>query len=563
MNYLIPSSKPLFRSQDDPAGIISRFEEGTVYRYPGAVPLLEVRGDHARMGLQYGVLLRQEIMETLGVLREIITWMARQSGAPAELFAEMLKARALQLASKLPGRFHAEATGVARGAGIPIEAVWAVSMFIDVVEGKACTGVLMPSREGKWIHGRNNDTSSYGGSALGRIGVVVKHIPDTLHEVTHFDYPLFLGVSSGYNDQGLSHSEETLSIRQPNPDGFPLYYLIRMGMEQCSSLDQLEPLFHSHLICGASGSVWNSRAEGRGALYELTPQAWRRIDAGPGIFWDFNHIYSPDLKKYQHPRQNLVGSNWDRETLAGQFPRKDAYELQDMVDFLRLHTSNNGTDYAWCGSRWPICNFAGQQTIIFDPDGDGLYASIRSYFSASQDIFHIHNDFLKPPEPAFPEEALPDLVESAAKIENELLTRLEKIVRYKQLSDQHPQDARLHFLVGYYSYLEGDLDSFPDEVEAAYRLAPEVEEYRLCAGMAAFHQGNPDKAVELLEGIPSEHLNLEQELRRLSLLAKIMSAANLRRSKEYIQKRDAILAEQDAVEFFTSTWLPQIEKLGQ
>lgn len=563
MNYLIPSSHSPFHPQDDPAGIISRFEEGTVYRHPGVVPLLEVRGDHARMGLQYGVLLRPEIMETLGVLREIITWMAQQAGAPAELFAEMLKAQGLQLASKLPERFHAEAAGVARGAGIPVEAVWAVSMFIDVVEGKACTGVLMPSRDGKWIHGRNNDTSSYGGSALGRIGVVVKHISDTLHEVTHLDYPLFLGVSSGYNDQGLSHSEETLSVRQPNPDGFPLYYLIRMGMEQCSSLDQLDPLFDSHLICGASGSVWNSRAEGRGALFELTPLAWRRIDAGPGIFWDFNHIYSPDLKKYQHPRQNLVGSNWDRETLAGQFPRKDAYELQDVVDFLRSHASNNGTDYAWCGSRWPICNSAGQQTIIFDPEGDGLYASIHPYYSASQTIFHIHHDFSKPPRPAFTGEALPDLVESAAKIENELLTRLEKIVRYKQLSVQHPQDARLHFLVGYYSYLEGDLASFPDEVEAAYRLAPEVEEYRLCAGMAAFHRGDLEKAAKLLAGIPAEQLNLEQELRRLTLLAKAVTGKDPERAKEYIKKRDAILVEQDAVEFFTSTWLPQIEKLGQ
>jgi len=563
MNYLIPSLKPPFHPQDDPAGVISRFEEGTVYRYPGVVPLLEVRGDHARMGLQYGVLLRQEITVTLGVLREIITWMARQAGAPAELFAEMLKARALQLASKLPERFHAEAAEIARGAGIPVEAVWAVSMFIDVVEGKACTGVLMPSRDGKWIHGRNNDTSSYGGSALGRIGVVVKHITDTLHEVTHLDYPLFLGVSSGYNDQGLSHSEETLSIRQPNPDGFPLYYLIRMGMEQCSSLDQLETLIDSHLICGASGSVWNSRAEGRGALFELTPQAWRRINAGPGIFWDFNHIYSPDLKKFQHPRQNLIGSNWDRETLAGQFLRKDAYELQDVVDFLRLHISNDGTDYAWCGSRWPICNLAGQQTIIFDPDGDGLYASIHPYYSASQAIIHIHHDFSKPPEPAFPGRPLPELAKSVAAIENELLTQPEKIALYKQISQKNPQDARLHFLVGYYSYLEGDLASFPDEVEAAYRLAPEVVEYRLCAGMAAFHQGNPNQAVQLLEGIPAGHLNLEQELRRLTLLAKIVAGTDPGRSKEYTQRRDAILAEQDAVEFFTSTWLPQIEKLGQ
>jgi len=58
-------------------GVKSTFHDGVIYRYPGMVPLLSVSGDHYEMGLQYGVLLRPEIMKALETYGKILRWEAK------------------------------------------------------------------------------------------------------------------------------------------------------------------------------------------------------------------------------------------------------------------------------------------------------------------------------------------------------------------------------------------------------------------------------------------------------------------------------------------------------
>jgi predicted choloylglycine hydrolase len=140
-----------------------------------------------------------------------------------------------------------------------------------VLMSGGCTGVLMRSEQGGVIHARNNDTSGFGGEEFGRMSLIVKHRADGYHEVTHIDYPFFMGVETGHNSQGLTFSEETLNVREPNPDGFSLPYLIRIIMEECGSLADLPAYFDHYPVVGAYGTVWSDRRAGKGMVAELTP----------------------------------------------------------------------------------------------------------------------------------------------------------------------------------------------------------------------------------------------------------------------------------------------------
>lgn len=84
-----------------------------------------------------------------------------------------------------------------------------VSLSYDIFNDLGCTTVVMREDNGKIIFGRNNDTTSFGGEELGKLTVITKHRADGYNEVIHIDYPLFLGIQSGYNRERLVVTEQT------------------------------------------------------------------------------------------------------------------------------------------------------------------------------------------------------------------------------------------------------------------------------------------------------------------------------------------------------------------
>jgi len=273
---------PNFVDQVKTDGIKSSFREGVIYRYPSMVPFVEVSGDHYQMGLQYGVLLRPEIVRALESYEKIFKWKAEELKMPYSDFTAMIMARARQIAERLPDRFQKEMQGMADGSGVPYATVLAISLMYDCFECGGCTGVLLKGSDGRIIHGRNNDTSSYGGEEIWKMVVIVRHRPKGYNAVTHMDYPLWGGVETGYNDRGLTFSEETLKIRKPDPKGFSLSFLIRMALEECATFEDLYSLFDHYPVIGAYGCVWGQRKEGRGM--------WTAMIILPAVFYFISSV---------------------------------------------------------------------------------------------------------------------------------------------------------------------------------------------------------------------------------------------------------------------------------
>jgi len=538
-------------------GVKSTFAKGVIYRYAGMVPLLEVSGDHYEMGLQYGVLLRSEILEALQSFEKISRWQAETAGVPHPALFEQFVAQGKRLARHLPERFIAELQGVSEGSGVPLDLVTTIALIYDISESKACTGLLMKDENGAIIHGRNNDSGDTGGEELGKLTVVVRHHADGYNTVTHMDYPLFMGVETGYNDKGLTFSEETLAIRQPNPDGFSLIYLVRMALEECSDLTQLAPLLNRHQTVGAYGCVWGSQHQGDGLVTELTPSGWATIEMKGTLLWNYNRFYTPELARQQQPAVSLGSSNRDREAISATFPQKSAYTLRDAVDFLRLQKGPDGTDYARTGTRWPVCNWSGQQMMVFDPQGDGFYLAWGVHYAARQDVYHIYEDFSRPPELFMPAIPLDPIVEEVARVENRLVSRKEKLAAFVALAQAYPQDAYANFVVAHESFRQSRWDLFADHAEKAYMLEPTVVDHQLYAGLAAYQREDMDKAVALLKGIDVRHLHPWQKLYRLVALKK----ADPKKAAQYERAIQAILDEHDAHAYFEKDILPLLDAL--
>ncbi len=535
-------------------GVKSAFHDGVLYRYPGIVPLLEVAGSHYEMGLQYGVLLRPEIVAGLDSFERILNWHACNEGVPRWLFRSALKRKTRKMAKRLPHRFREEFEGVSEGSGVPLDAVILISLFYDVGEGMSgCTGVLMRGAEGTIIHGRNQDSAGFGGSELGKLTAVVRYKAKGFHTVTHMDYPLYMGVETGYNDQGLAFSEETLSIKQPNPKGFPVLYLVRIALETCANLDDLPAVLEQYPTVGAYGMLWSDRDAGRGMLIECTPTAWAVQELENDILWDFNSIYDPTLQRQQPDWVRLGGSDQSRERLAAAFERKPAYTVADAVAFLRAREDADGVDYAWSGTKEAICNDLTQQMEIFHPGGDGFYLAVGQYYAAQSAVHHIHEDFSQAPELFTAAVPLSPLVEEVAKIENALTPFAEEVRAIHALAAKHPENANLQFIAAMKSLRKGDLDTFIACAARAYALAPEVSEFRLQAGMAAAYASDWDTCLELLEGVDDTTFRPIERIERAQMLSQVYSGRDPQKAAQYAEQLAALVVEFDASGYFDGT----------
>ncbi len=544
------------------SGVKSTFRQGVIYRYPGIVPMLEVSGNYYEMGLQYGVLLRPELKSGMGPMLRILQWNADEMGVPFFAMAALVKFKARQMARGLPQKYQDEMRGVADGSGVPYDTILMCCLMYDIGMGMDCTGVLMRGKGGSIIQGRNNDTAGFGGEELAKMTVVVRHKAPGLNAVTHMDVPFFyMGVETGYNDKGLCFGEETLWIKKPNPGGHSLPYLIRMILEEADSLDEIYPYFDKHPTIAAYGCVWSDLKKGRGAVVELTPTAWAKNELKDSLLWNFNRIYDPKLAEQHLSRRNLVTINIDREAIASTFPVKSEYTVKDAVNFVRAQIGPDGSDYSWSGTKFPVCNWMASQMMIFDSKTDGFYMAVGPYYAARQNIYHFYNDFSRRPELFMPAVPIEPLIEKAARIENRLISKAEKLKAFIDLAGKHKNDANVHFLVAQKSFKLSKLESFADYAEKAYSLKPSNPEYRIYAGMAAYRKKDLGKAVKLLEGAAGRYPELE--LYRLSVLERACAKEDPRKAADYASRKQSMLDKHGAESYYKAAVLPLIEALDK
>jgi|GEM_PF-619906 len=545
--------------------IHSTFREGEIYRHSNQPPMLEVSGTHYEMGLQYGVLLRPEILEALEAYEDILRYIASEERIPFPILTALLKYRAGQMAGRLPERYREEIRGVSEGSGVREDVITAVSLMYDVFMTNGCTGLLMRTEYGGVIHGRSQEPYGFGyGGLLGKHTVVVRHKPQGYHAVTHMDVPLFMGVETGYNDQGLAYSEETYSIRESNSDGFPIVYLARLALETTVTLEGVNHTLDNYSVAAPGGMIWSDRNEKRGMRVELLPTAKAVQPFDESILWDFNNIVDSVLVRQQHPRTSLAGFNRDREKIAAAFPEKPAYTVADAIAFLRSRHTADSCDYSRLGNHSSIANAWGQQMVVFDPADNGFYLALGKTFAALRDVYYYQDDFAKAPSHFLEAVPLDPVLEKVARISTGLLYKEERLQAYRSLTQKYPDDGQVHFLTAYESFDQQRWDLFAHHAERAYTLASGIRQYQLYAGLAAYHEGNLHQAKNLLKGIERQpvptcagDLSPEQQLYRLTVLAR----ADPDSAAQYDDEKQAILEKYGAAAYYEKVMLPKQEEL--
>lgn len=351
------------------------FHDGTLVVKEG-IPFLTVKGDSYEMGLQYGVLLNDKLLEMDHTVDYLINSYIGSFFIKKWIANVVLNSKIKKLEKIMPEEYIQELEGMAEGSDLKLKELQIIAYFPQIFFKISCTAFIMRNQDGI-MHGRNLDWS--GIEVLTHHPLIVNYhkkdkIPVTI--LTFMGYP---GVYTGMNHNGLSMSinmngtpaENDKEISDYNT-GMPLAFKLRNILENGDNISEVDKMFN-----GYSSHAWfitvGSKKDNSGAIYELTRGDVIKNDLKDNFIYVANLSLS-DKGRYQYSPIWMFGtSNISRERKIKElYERIDEPNLIDKSYQILTNTENHHLShdpfYRYC-----INNSITVKSCIMDNMNNDIY----------------------------------------------------------------------------------------------------------------------------------------------------------------------------------------------
>lgn len=315
-------------------------------RYHEGVPVLIVRGSHAEMGEQIGVLALKPAAKAI----ELVNGFAnRQVPAHMRPIADF----AMQaLYANFPAEYREELEAMAKAAGVEKKSLVMANTIIDLQELVGCSSLLVSATRSTTkgpLYGRNMDLPYVEG--LAEFSLLIIYKPDAGHAFAMPNLPGFLMLASGMNDSGLALGSQSVGIPRDgsprfSPTGIASAVAGRRLMEKCEDVATAgQWLAKNRLARSVSIAACDPKQQ---AVFEVTTQRLFSRKGDDGLCCATNHFRSPELAK---------------ETDCWRYSRLDAarkldrLSVKEVADFMKGVNQGNMTVH----------------TMIFEPVGLRLH----------------------------------------------------------------------------------------------------------------------------------------------------------------------------------------------
>ncbi|RKE02225.1 C45 family peptidase [Marinifilum flexuosum] len=248
------------------------FHQGSMFVKEG-VPFLSVKGDSYEMGLQYGVLMNDQIMKMQVKVDSVVETYVGKFFLKKWIANMVLKSKIRKIEKRMPEEFIKELEGIAEGCELNLREVKTMAYFPQIFFEISCTSFVLKNENGI-VHGRNLDWP--GIEIFTKFPLIVNYhrkgkIPTTI--LTFVNYP---GAYTGMNHNGLSMSINMNGC--PIPEGkeesdyvtsMPMPFELRYVMENADELSEVDEMLNNYSTHGWFITVGSSKDQS-GAMYELT-----------------------------------------------------------------------------------------------------------------------------------------------------------------------------------------------------------------------------------------------------------------------------------------------------
>ncbi len=340
------------------------FDRGEL-KYIEGVPFLKVEGSYYDMGVQYGVLLREETKEICNRIAEI----RNQSIADYPFAMWSFDTMVRKALDKIPQRFKDELRGVSYATGINYYELASGQFFHELF----CTSALNKSN-GKFLHGRNLD---YGPLFLGDYPVVVEFNPDEKLKYTMVGIIGYFPILSAINEKGISASVDAVSIyNRPEEYEMTLGYKLIEIMESAENIADVDNMLNGYSSNVGWSVTIGSSTEHNGAIYDIAGAeivkntltsnyiGVSNFFVDEGLCRKYMRLTSAESPFNQGRYESLMTllSNMPDNTpnnMIDVFASVDFKDYSNMIGHIQLTTNSEATI----------------QTIVFDGEGKDIYFS--------------------------------------------------------------------------------------------------------------------------------------------------------------------------------------------
>jgi isopenicillin-N N-acyltransferase-like protein len=331
----------------------------------GVYPLLEVRGSHHEIGLAIGRRFRDNILTVISRRREWHSDLLRVLASPIgrRRSAELMRLTKLHFPELLD-----EVRGMAEGAGIDFNAMWAMTIKSELgsleVEPPGCSTLFYRGEDHSWLCHNEDGHAAY----LDQMFLVRVTPPSGVRFVSMVYPGILTGNGPSLNSRGVIQTTNYIGSTR-SEIGLPRYVIGRAileakSLEEARQIATLEPRaypYHHNLA---------SLADGRYLSVETVPGASGTVEPSSGLYVHTNHLLHEDTRGYRYQdEQYRSSSSMSRfEVLTGLAAHRESPSFA-VDDLLEMLSSHERAPYSPC--RHPRASVQGQTlgTAVFDLTG--------------------------------------------------------------------------------------------------------------------------------------------------------------------------------------------------
>jgi len=358
------------------------FDNGSL-KYGYGVPILTLKGTHYEVGLEYGVLMKDELQNVYEQLGNIEKAILRNFPVYMKFFVKVLVfVKLFLIKSRLSKNYIDELNGISDGSGVPFNQLL-IASFIPELFTFSCTS-FVKDVNGHLIHGRNLD---YYFPLIGENPIIVRYLIDGEIPYTAVGCVGYLGAFTGMNDDGITITVNAApTVNSDDGDGKPITFEVRDLLAQSKSLSDISSnLKNYHSIKGWMLTI-GSNQEKKAVVYNIAETHLKpTFMSGNEIFVTNTFIDKEFAHKYMSLHEAGSESSVSRFMMAEKL-MSTVNSIGTAINFL------SNTDFfdhknAIGAGDVTLNNEGTLQSVVMDPSNLNIYFSSNSMYAGFSDFY--------------------------------------------------------------------------------------------------------------------------------------------------------------------------------
>jgi len=375
----IPSEKEY---QTDVKEGVRYFNQGHL-EYREGILFLHAKGDPYEIGLQYGVLLKEEMNSFYAHLDSFMNTMMAKVYKQSPWYMDIIikisypfvmKGKLNAFKKRTPDDFLAQLKGMSEGSGVPLNDILKATFGADFL---SCSSFIK-NVDGRIIHGRNADHDI---QFFSRYPLIAHYDKDGKYSYIDIGIIGIPFAVTGINEHGLtlSWSQATTSTSKPfNGKGTMLMF--NRILEECHNLNDVD---ETPKNVDRFATMIGSLEDRTGAAYDIVDEKVVRTDMNVDYIYATNRCVSQSMRKEYN---SVFDMDWFNSARAytyekalsnsGEFTIDDAICLMSNTDFY----SYTGRVPPYKGGN--INNRGTGSSAVLDPQNSTVYFAYGAPYAA-------------------------------------------------------------------------------------------------------------------------------------------------------------------------------------